>query len=194
MHMDAASWLSSVTRTSVGTATATVTLTEPGGPPRQVSEHRLSADDLLHWTYAVRSDGEEVQWSCDGRELTRTAGGRTVRSTVPTAPPPTDAPWYFSSWPGAVDAWLVEMLRPVDLLARVVVSAVDPAQAGAEVQMRATPLGNEPSPYSGFAHPDGRSLSLLLDTRRGCFREVTVTHPGESGRAHRLTHRLIRFE
>ncbi|GAB3953976.1 hypothetical protein GCM10028832_09130 [Streptomyces sparsus] len=194
MQVDAASWLSLVTRTSVAAATATVTLTEPDGPHRQLSEHRLAADDLRHWTYEVRGDGEEERRSCDGRELVQTAGGRTVRSAFPAAPAPTDDPWYFSSWPGVVDAWLVEMLRPVDLLARVVVSAVDPAQAGAEVQMRATPMGNEPSPYSGFAQPDGRSLTLLLDARRGCFSEVTVTHAGESGRAHRLTHRLIRFE
>ncbi|MCC5032872.1 hypothetical protein DMH02_006390 [Streptomyces sp. WAC 00631] len=191
MRVDVASWLPLVTRDSVSTATATVTLTEPGGTAREVSEHRLQADDLLHWSYTVRSDGEETRQSCDGQEMTHIAGGNPIRSKVPAAFDSTDDPWYFYSWLGVVDTWLVEMVRPVDLLARVVVSTVDTPVPDGTVRIQATPMGNEPSPYSGFSMPDGRSLTLLLDVDRGYFTEVAVSHPGEAGAAHRLNYRLI---
>ncbi|MTE20530.1 hypothetical protein F0L17_15735 [Streptomyces sp. TRM43335] len=194
MRMDVAAWLSRVTRTAVTAATATVTVTEPGGAAREVSEHHLRADGPLRWSYTVREGGRETHRSCDGRETTHVVGGNPLRSKVPTGSDPTDDPWYFHSWPGVVDGWLVEMLRPVDLLARVVVSAVETTGPDASVRIRATPMGSEPSPYNGFSVPDGRSLCLSLDAERGCFTDVTVTHPGENGPAHRLTHRLTGFE
>ncbi|MBN3932902.1 hypothetical protein IQ279_25395 [Streptomyces verrucosisporus] len=194
MQVDVASWLSRVTRATVTGATATVTVTGPDGTAREVSEHHLRADDLLHWSYTVRSDGQETHQSCNGREMTHIVGGNRLRSQVPTGPASVDDPWYFYSWPGAVEGWLVEMVRPVDLLARVVVSSVDTRGTRGTVRIRATPLGNEPSPYSGFSVPDGRSLRLSLDTERGCFTDVTVTHPGETGQTHHLVYRLTTFE
>ncbi|GAA1086896.1 hypothetical protein GCM10009642_27410 [Nocardiopsis metallicus] len=46
------------------------------------------------------------------------------------------------------------------------------------MRVAARPLGNEPSPYSGFSVPDGRSLSLRLDGGLGYLTEVVVTSPG----------------
>lgn len=190
MRVDVVSWLSLVTRDSVTAATATVTVTEPGETARELSEHRLQADGLLHWSYTVSGGGEQVHQSCDGREVVRVVGGNQIRSQVPTEPVSVDDPWYFYSWPGVVDAWLVEMLRPVDLLARVAVSSVDDQDRERLVWIDAAPMGNEPSPYNGFSIPDGRALSMVLDIDRGCFTEVTVIGPDEA----RLTHRLTRFE
>jgi hypothetical protein len=190
MRVDVASWLSLVTRGSVTAATATVTATEPGGIARELSEHQLQADDLLHWSYMLRSGGEEVHQSCDGREMVRVVGGNSIRSQVPAEPVSMDDPWWFYSWAGVVDAWLVEMLRPVDLLARVVLSSIEGHYPDGLVRIEAAPMGNELSPYNGFSVPDGRALSLVLDVDGGCFTEVTVTHPGQATRTHRLT----RFE
>ncbi|WBB73562.1 hypothetical protein O7602_28505 [Micromonospora sp. WMMD1128] len=183
MQVDLGRWLSLVTRDSVRSAVArveTVDLTV-------LSEHRLHADDLLHWSYAVRQGDDDVRRSCDGRELVQpTANGKPVRSQVPTEQIGDD-PWYFYSWPGVVDAWFVEMLRPVDLLARIVVSAVAGPDDAGLIRITATPMGNEPSPYNGFAVPDGRSLRLVLDVERGCLLTVTVDRAGGPTLTHRLT-------
>lgn len=174
MPVEIAAWLSLVTRTSA-TATATVTATTADGTVRERSEHLLQAEDLLHWSYTARGDGDELRQSCDGAELILVAHGRSTRTAVPPQPSFPDDPWYFYSWPGVVDAWLVEMLRPVDLLARVVVSSIE---GDGPVRITATPLGNEPSPYNGLTIPDGRALSLVLDVDRGYFTEATTTRPG----------------
>lgn len=186
MEVDIVSWLSLVTRGSVTTAAATVTVTEPDGSTRQVSKHQLQATDLLHWVYTVRDGEREVRHICDGRELVRPTGRHPTRSAVP-AVPSLDDPWYFYSWPGVVDTWLVEMLRPVDLLARIVVSSISDTSTKSLVCIDAVPMGNEPSPYSGFSIPDGRSLKLFLDVDHGCLAEVMAQHSDGVEYTYRLT-------
>ncbi|QTR04961.1 hypothetical protein J7S33_09535, partial [Saccharothrix algeriensis] len=171
-------WVKLVTR---GAAQASAVVVVDG---REVSRHRLDAADELHWEYSVRLGDEEVREWCDGRELVRVANGRTTRSPVPGPDASPDEPWCFSAWTGVVDGWLVELLRPVDLLSRVVVA--DVVADGGAVRVAARPRGNEPSPYSGLAVPDGRSLDLLLDVGSGCFTEAVVTAAG-SVRRYRVT-------
>jgi hypothetical protein len=190
MRIDITSWLSLVTRSSVTEVTASVTVPELEETSWGVSEYRLQAEDMLHWSYTSRAGGEEVHLFCDGREMVHVFGGKQIRSKVPKEFSSMDDPWYFYSWPGVVDSWLVEMLRPVDLLARVVVSSVEVQDVDGLIRMEAEPMGNEPSPYSGFSIPDGRTLSLVLDVDHGCFNEVTVTSSPESRRVYRL----IRFQ
>lgn len=194
MRVDPASWLPLLARSSVATVTATVTVTEPGGTAREVSVHDLHAESLLQWSYTVRIEGRETSRTCDGREMSDSTGRRPVKSEVPPTTASMDEPWYFYSWPGAVDGWLVEMLRPVDLLARVVITSLDRTSRGTELRIEAEPMGSESSPYSGFSLPDGRSLLLSLDIEQGCFTDVTVIHPGVSGPVHRLTYQLTRIE
>ncbi|SCL25544.1 hypothetical protein GA0070616_3125 [Micromonospora nigra] len=187
MQLDMPGWLSLVTRAAVTSAVATVETADPSGVVRVVSEHHLRAESLLRWSYAVKDDHGESHSSCDGRELVQVSGTRKpVRSRVPDESA-VDDPWYFYSWPAAVDAWFVEMLRPVDLLARVVVSTVEQDAAGA-VHIGAGPMGNEPAPYNGFSLPDGRALRITLDTARGCLSEVLVSTAGRPARTYRLTH------
>ncbi|WP_253669794.1 hypothetical protein [Streptoalloteichus tenebrarius] len=149
------------------------------GSVRERSEHVLEAEDLLRWSYVAFGDGDEVHQSCDGVELVQAAHGRSTRTRV------AGGPEFFSSWPGVVDAWLVEMLRPVDLLARVAVSSITGDRL---VRMTATPLGNEPSPYNGFSIPDGRTLAMSLDMERGCFTGAAVTRPGCDALTFTVTH------
>ncbi|WP_143174182.1 hypothetical protein [Streptoalloteichus hindustanus] len=154
------------------------------GSVRERSEHVLEADDLLRWSYTARGGGDELLQSCDGEELVHSEHGRTTRTPLPTPSASPDDPLYFYSWPGVVDAWLVEMVRPVDLLARVTVSSIS---GDTPVRITARPLGNERSPYNGFSVPDGRLLAMVLDVERGCFTDVTVTRPGHDMLTFTLT-------
>lgn len=193
MEADVVARLLSVTRTSVSVATAQVVLIEPGEAEREVSVHWLQADDWLHWDYTVSEGGEQARHFCDGTTMVNTdSRGERIRSPVP-ASPSVDNPLYFCSWLAFVNGWFVEMLRPVDLLARALVSSVDVPDEQGRLRITAEPMGSEPSPYSGFALPDGRRLELILDVRRGCFTEVTV-HPGDPRAKHRVAHRLTRLE
>ena len=150
------------------------------------SEFRLAADDPLHWEYTISAGGRETRWSCDGGELLHVTDGRKLRNPVPEGTDP-DEPLYFSSWLAVVDTWLVEMVRPVDLLARVLVTSIEEDAERAFVRVGAEPLGNEPSPYNGFSVPDGRSLALLLDVDLGCLAEVAVIFPDGARSTHTLT-------
>ncbi|WP_304455451.1 hypothetical protein [Nocardiopsis sp. YSL2] len=181
MRVDAASWLTLVSRSGSFDARATFVR---GGVE---SEHRLGADDPLHWEYTVSTAGREARWSCDGGELRHVTEGRTFRNPVPGGADP-DEPWYFCSWLAVVDTWLVEMVRPVDLLARVLVDSVEEEGGGEHgfVRVAARPMGNEPSPYSGFSVPDGRSLGLRLDVGLGCLTEVAVTSADGARSVHTL--------
>ncbi len=184
MLVDVGSWLTLVSRSGSFDARAVVVRGGPdtrGGGDASRSEHRLGVDDPLHWEYTVSTEGRVARWSCDGDELLHVTDERTFRSPVPDGSDP-DEPRYFCSWPAVVDTWLVEMVRPVDLLARVLVDAVeeDEREHGS-MRVAARPLGNEPSPYSGFSVPDGRSLHLRLDVGLGCLTEVVVTSSSGGG-------------
>lgn len=189
MRVEVESWLTLLSRSGSFDARAAFVR---GGPDAHAegegsrSEHRLGVDDPLHWEYTVSAGGREVRWSCDGDELLHVTDERTFRSPVPSGADP-DEPRYFCSWLAVVDTWLVEMVRPVDLLARVLVDAVegDEGERGF-VRLAARPLGNEPSPYSGFSVPDGRSLSLRLDVGLGCLTEVAVTSSAGGRSIHTL--------
>ncbi|MGW8439350.1 hypothetical protein ACWGKS_29790 [Nocardiopsis sp. NPDC055879] len=184
MLVDVGSWLTLVSRSGSFDARAVVVRGGPdtrGGGDASRSEHRLGVDDPLRWEYTVSTEGRVARWSCDGDELLHVTDERTFRSPVPDGSDP-DEPRYFCSWPAVVDTWLVEMVRPVDLLARVLVDAVeeDEREHGS-MRVVARPLGNEPSPYSGFSVPDGRSLHLRLDVGLGCLTEVAVTSSSGGG-------------
>ncbi|WP_017582290.1 hypothetical protein [Nocardiopsis valliformis] len=190
MRVDVESWLTLVSRSGSFDARASFVrggADAHGGGEGARSEHRLGVDDPLHWEYTVSTGGREARWSCDGDELVHVTDERTFRSPVPHGSDP-DEPWYFSTWLAVVDTWLVEMVRPVDLLARVLVDAVEEEDGGERgfVRVAARPLGNEPSPYSGFSVPDGRSLSLRLDAGLGYLTEVVVTSPGGGRSIHTL--------
>ncbi|WBB93691.1 hypothetical protein [Verrucosispora sp. WMMC514] len=187
MQIDVTRWLSLVTRDAVASATATVGTTGPDGTVQHLSEHRLAASGLLRWSYTVSDADGEVHRRCDGRHLVQVSGdGEQLSSPVPEEDS-RDDPRYFYSWPAVVDAWLVEMLRPVDLLSRVVVSAVTEPDATGLVHIDASPLGNEPSPYHGFALPDRRTLRIVLDPERGCLVAVTVSRVDRPPLTCRLT-------
>lgn len=185
MRVDVGSWLALVSRSGPFDASATLVRDGPGGGGT-TSEYRLSVDDPMHWEYTTSAGGRETHWSCDGAELLHVTDERTFRSPVPEGTDP-DEPWYFSSWLAVVDAWLVEMVRPVDLLARVLVTSVEEDNERGAVRVVAEPLGNEPSPYNGFSVPDGRSLSLLLDVGLGCLAEAVVTSSDGMRSIHTLT-------
>lgn len=190
MLVDVGSWLTLVSRSGSFDARAVLVRGGPdtrGGGDASRSEHRLGVDDPLRWEYTVSTEGRVARWSCDGDELLHVTDERTFRSPVPDGSDP-DEPRYFCSWQAVVDTWLVEMVRPVDLLARVLVDAVEEdGREHGSMRVVARPLGNEPSPYSGFSVPDGRSLHLRLDVGLGCLTEVAVTpSSGEGSWIHTL--------
>lgn len=185
MRVDAGSWLARVSRSGPFDASARL-VNEGSGGGGAASEYRLGVDDPLHWEYTASVGGRETHWACDGAQLLHVTGERTFRSPVPEGADP-DEPWYFSSWMAVVDAWLVEMVRPVELLARVLVTSAEEEGEGGAVRVAAEPLGSEPSPYNGFSVPDGRSLSLLLDVGLGYLAEVAVTTSDGARSIHALT-------
>ncbi|GHC83774.1 hypothetical protein GCM10007079_25180 [Nocardiopsis terrae] len=191
MRVDVGSWLALVSRSGSFDARATLVRAGSevhGGGEGLRSERRLGVADPLHWEYTVSTGGRQDRWSCDGDELSHVTDERRFRSPVPDGVDP-DEPRYFSSWLAVVVTWLVEMVRPVDLLARVLVDSVEEEGEGerGSVRLAARPLGNEPSPYSSFSVPDGRSLSLKLDVGPGCLTEVAVTSPEGACSVHTLT-------
>lgn len=183
MRVDLVSLLALASRSGSFDASATFT---HGGGGSATSEHRLAAEDPMHWEYMVSAKGRESRWSCDGHELRHVTEEREFRTPVPDWSVP-DEPWYFSSWLAVVDTWLVEMVRPMDLLARVLITSIDGGSEHGAVRVVAEPLGNEPSPYSGFSVPDGRSLSLWLDVGLGCLTQVEVTSTDGVSSTHTLT-------
>ncbi|MBQ1050464.1 hypothetical protein KBX50_18555 [Micromonospora sp. C51] len=185
--MNVTRWLSLMTRDAVTSASASVGTTGPHDTFEQVSEHRLRATSMLSWSYTARDDHGEMRWCCDGQNLVQVrVDGERLSSPVP-GEDTLDDPRYFYSWPAVVDAWFVEMLRPVDLLARVVVSAVTGPDASGLIHLEASPMGNEPSPYNGFSLPDRRALRIALDPERGCLVTVTVNHVDRPPLTCRLT-------
>ncbi|MBB6118444.1 hypothetical protein [Nocardiopsis algeriensis] len=174
MLVDAAALLAHMTRESAR-ACVLVERSEGENPGESVPlRYRISARDLLHWEYTVDEAGATVlRQACDGRELVQDSGRGPLRSPVP-GHDTVDDPRYFYSWVGAVDTWLVEMLRPVDLLARVRVTSVAEEPSGTGLRIGALPLGSEPSPYSGFSMPDGRTLDMVLDPGRGLLVRVGI--------------------
>lgn len=195
MASDIAVFLSSAARPSVGAADAWVVRSGADGAEHEASSHYLHADDWLRWDYTVRDERGEARHACDGTAIRTTLPGcgGTRHSPVPD-PPTRDDPLYFYSWLAFAQGWFVEMLRPVDLFARVLITSVEAPDGGGRVRISAEPMGSEPSPYSGFALPDGRRLDLSLDTRLGCFTEVTVVHRGPAADEGALSHRLTRLE
>ncbi|MFD0773500.1 hypothetical protein ACFQZ2_06120 [Streptomonospora algeriensis] len=195
MASDIAVFLSSAARLSVSAAAAQVVRFGADGAQHEASSHYLQADDWLHWDYSIRDERGEARHTCDGTAIRSTLPGRseTRHSPVPD-PPSRDDPLHFCSWIAFTQGWFVEMLRPIDLLARVLVTSIRPPDGEGRVRISAEPMGNEPSPYSGFGLPDGRRLDLLLDTRLGCFTEVTVAHQGPAANEGTLSHRLTRLE
>ncbi|MFC4336830.1 hypothetical protein [Salininema proteolyticum] len=179
--MDSAStnWFASLARTAVGDASATLTASDGADTVYRRSRHDLRASDLTRWRYEVESDGETTVQYCDGITLDFSMAGRTSTTPVPSGEEPDD-PLFFYSWIGVVDTWLVEMLRPAELLSRLEIASIAAPQDG-EVHIDATPLGNEPSPYSGIALPDGRRLELLFDTERMVCHTARATLPPVEG-------------
>ncbi|MFV2198995.1 hypothetical protein [Nocardiopsis sp. LOL_012] len=192
MAPDITMFLSSASRLSVRSAAAEVFRSGPGGAEHEASVCRLHADDWLHWDYTVRDERGETRHTCDGTVISSTGPGRGERRHSPVPASPTrDDPLYFYSWMAFAQGWFVEMLRPLDLLARVRVTSIgDPDDEG-RARITAEPMGSEPSPYGGFALPDGRGLELGLDTRLGCLTEARVTRRAPTtgeGTFYRITH------
>ncbi|WP_143174227.1 hypothetical protein [Streptoalloteichus hindustanus] len=174
MLVEIVSWLSLVSRSAVSVAARATTLGADGSV-RTRSEHVLHADSLMRWSYTAQGSDHERYQFCDGAELFHSERGT---STSTPARPPAGCPddtWPDCSWPAVVDAWLVEMVRPLDLLARVTISSISGDRL---VRITAEPLSNQPSPYNGLSVPDGRTVAVVLDVDRGCLTEGTITRPG----------------
>ncbi|MCX9191889.1 hypothetical protein C3Y87_10770 [Carbonactinospora thermoautotrophica] len=175
MRVDLSAFLAAATTTRAEGVRATVVTVDETGAPTTESVHELDAQDLLHWTYRMRDErtGETLDATCNGHQITRTDGTYTAVSELPVTPT-RDDPRYFYTWLAIDDTWLVEMLRPVDLLARVLVTEARPEDN--HLVLRCEPLGNEPSPYNGFSIPDGRQIVAALDLEQARFSQVDVYH------------------
>lgn len=194
MASDIIAFLSSSARHSVGAAGARAVRRGPDGAERETSL-LLHAEDWLHWDYTLRDERGEARHSCDGAAIRSTVPGHGEKRHSPVPDPPTrDDPLYFCSWMAFTPGWFVEMLRPVDLLARVLVTSMDAPDSEGRVRIAAEPMGSEPSPYSGLSLPDGRRLDLDLDTRLGCFTEATVVHRDPAAPSRSSSYRLTHLE
>ncbi|TQN33096.1 hypothetical protein FHX37_3095 [Haloactinospora alba] len=193
MASDIAAFPPSAVRLSVSAAGAESVRFGADGTERETSRHLLRADGWLHWDYTVRDERGDAHHSCDGTAIRSTLPGRGGTRHCPVPDPPTrDDPLYFCSWTAFARGWFAEMLRPVDLLARVRVTSTGDPDGEGRMRMAAEPTGSELSPYSGFSLTGRRRLELVLDTRRGCFTEVTVVHRDSAGADRSSFHRLTR--
>ncbi|GGM76163.1 hypothetical protein GCM10012275_53650 [Longimycelium tulufanense] len=175
MRVDLNAFLAMATNVRAGSVRAIVETTDETGAPTTESVHELDAEDLLHWTHRMRDErsGETLETACDGRELTRTNGTHTAVSDLP-AEWSLDDPRHFYTWLAIDDTWLVEMIRPFDFLAKLLLT--DQRAEGGNLILAGEPLGNEPSPYNGFAVPDGRQIVAFLEPEHAGLSQVEIYH------------------
>ncbi|MFW6641599.1 hypothetical protein ACOALZ_16345 [Nocardiopsis algeriensis] len=173
MSMDVALLLGPMTRESAR-ACGLVMRTEDGGRASgSTRRHRLAARGLLDWEYTVTEGGTTVfRQLCEGQEAARTSTDGSLGVPAPRRGGVDD--FCRSPWTEAVDTWLVEMLRPADLLARIRVTSVEEGPCGVGMRLGALPRGDRTPFYQGLAVPDGRTLDMLLDPERGLLLQVRV--------------------
>jgi hypothetical protein len=152
---------------------------EAGWQP--MATYQLDVVSFLNWTYVVKSSEGRVDYeaSCDGTTYRRWEGGHDIQQRIPRQTS-LDDPWLFYSWLAIPETWVIELVRPLDLLALVFVDEAEPVtEAGDTCRLDVRPIGREPSPYGGIAQPHRSTCSIVLDLKQGAIREATVRQAGE---------------
>jgi hypothetical protein len=146
-----------------------------------MATYQLDVDSFLSWKYVVRSSEGSVDYeaSCDGTTYRRWEAGHGIQQRIPRQTS-LDDPLPFYSWLAIPETWVVELVRPLDLLALVFVDEAESVTGAGDVcRLAVRPIGREPSPYGGIAQPHRSTCGIVLDLTQGAIREATVRQAGE---------------
>lgn len=146
-----------------------------------MAEYRLSVSSFLSWSYTVANKKGDVDYeaSCDTTTYRRREGAHRVERRIPRRTS-LDEPWLFFSWLAIPETWVVELVRPLDLLGLVLVDGMTPLpDSSGACRLDIRPIGREPSPYGGIAQPHRSTCTITLDLAQGAIREALVRQAGE---------------